>query len=70
MTQREVAEVLSVEPGTISKYESNLIEPNIGAIKTLAEIFEVSIDELLNDEESDFNIDEINVLQVLREQKK
>lgn len=68
MTQKEVAEILEVEPGTISKYELEMIEPNIESIKKLAEIFNVTIDELLKDEEK-FDITKVNILDVLREQK-
>ena len=68
MTQKEVAEILGVEPGTISKYELGMIEPNIESIKKLAEIFNVTIDELLKDEEK-FDVTKVNVLDVLREQK-
>lgn len=68
MTQKEVAEILDVEPGTISKYELGLTEPNIESIKKLAEIFNVTIDELLKDEEK-FDFSKINILEILREQK-
>ena len=44
MTQKEIAEILGVEPATVSKYESNMLEPNISALKKLSEIFEVSLD--------------------------
>ena len=47
MTQKDVAEVLEVEPGTISKYEKGIIEPNIDSIKKLAEVFNITVDELL-----------------------
>lgn len=67
MTQKDIAEILEVEPGTISKYESGMIEPNIESIKKLAEIFRITIDELLKDKKDD--ISEINVLNILREQK-
>ena len=33
MTQKDIAEILEVEPGTISKYESGMIEPNIESLK-------------------------------------
>ena len=69
MTQNEVAESLEVSPATISKYESGLLEPNIEALKRLAKLFEISIDELLKDEEENFDILNINVLDILREQK-
>ena len=68
MTQKDVAEILEVEPGTISKYESEIIEPNIESLKRLAETFNITVDELINDEEQ-FDVSKINVLEVLREQK-
>ncbi len=67
ITQAEVAEALGIKPATISKYESGLLEPNIEALKKLAELFEISVDELLK--EDTFDISKINILEVLREQK-
>lgn len=67
MTQAEVAEALGIKSATVSKYESGALEPNIEALKKLAELFDVSIDELLK--EDVFDIAKINVLEVLREQK-
>ena len=69
MTQNEIAEILGVKPATVSKYESGALEPNIESLKRLAELFEISIDELLNDQEDKFDISKINVLDILREQK-
>ena len=68
MTQKDIAEILGVEPATISKYEAGTIEPNIESLKRLAETFNVTVDELIKDEEK-FDITKINVLEVLREQK-
>ena len=68
MTQKDIAEILGVEPGTISKYEAGTIEPNIESLKRLAETFNITVDELINDKE-EFDISKINVLEVLREQK-
>ena len=68
MTQNDVADILNVSPATISKYESGALEPNIESLKRLAELFEISIDELLSDEK-EFDISKINVLDILREQK-
>ena len=51
MTQKEIAEILGVEPGTISKYESGMIEPNIESLKRLADTFNITVDELIKDEE-------------------
>ncbi len=67
MTQGEVAEILGVKAATISKYEAGTLEPNIESLKKLAELYEVSIDDLLK--EDDFDISKINILEVLREQK-
>ena len=47
MTQKDIAEILEVEPGTISKYESGIIEPNIESLKRLAETFNITVDELI-----------------------
>lgn len=69
MTQNEIANILDVSPATVSKYESGALEPNIESLKRLSELFEVSIDELLNDEEDKFDISKVNVLDVLKEQK-
>ena len=69
MTQNDLADILEVSAGTISKYESGTLEPSIESIKRLAELFEISIDELLNDEKEKFDISKINVLDILREQK-
>lgn len=69
MTQNEIANILNVSAATISKYESGILEPNIESIKKLAEIFEVTVDELLRDDKDNFDILKINVLDILREQK-
>lgn len=67
MTQGEVAEILGVKAATISKYETGTLEPNIESLKKLAELLDVSIDELVK--EDDFEVSKINILEVLREQK-
>lgn len=67
MTQGEIADILGVKSATISKYEAGTLEPNIESLKKLAELFEVSIDELLKEEK--FDVSQINILEVLREQK-
>lgn len=67
MTQVEVAEALGVKPATVSKYESGALEPNIESLKKIAEIFDVSVDELIK--EDNFDVSKINILEILREQK-
>ena len=47
LTQKDVAIKLGLEPAAISKYELDMREPNIEALKKLATIFNVSIDYLL-----------------------
>ena len=69
MTQNEIAEILDVSSATVSKYESGALEPNIESLKRLADLFEVSIDELLKDDEEKFDVSKVNVLDILREQK-
>ena len=64
MTQKDIAEVLGVEPGTISKYESGALEPNIESLKRLAEIFNVSVHKLIK--EDDFDISKINIFSCIR----
>lgn len=69
MTQKEIAEILAVEPATISKYENGIIEPSIDSLKKLSEVLEITIDKLLKDEDDKFDIEKINILEVLKEQK-
>lgn len=68
MTQNEIADILEVSTATISKYETGTLEPNIESLKRLAETFNITVDELIKDEEK-FDVSKINVLDVLREQK-
>ncbi len=46
-TQKDIATKLGVEPAAISKYELDMREPNIEALKKISTIFNVSIDYLL-----------------------
>ena len=69
MTQKEIAEILEVEPATISKYETGILEPNLKSLKKLAEIFEITVDELINTNTKKFDISKINILEILKEQK-
>ena len=61
MTQNYVADVLEVSPATISKYEAGMLEPSIESVKRLADLFEITIDELLRDE-SKFDISKFNMM--------
>ena len=45
-----------------------MIEPNIESLKRLADTFNITVDELIKDEDK-FDVSKINVLETLREQK-
>ena len=47
MTQLELAEQMGVTDKAVSKWERDLSFPDINSIPKLAEIFEVSVDELM-----------------------
>ncbi len=49
MSQNELAEKLYVSRKSVSKWETNRIMPNIDMVKKLAEIFSVSMEELLSE---------------------
>ena len=69
MTQKNIADILEVKEGTISKYESGKLEPNIDALKKLAKTFRITVDTLLMEEEEVYDFSNIDVLNALREQK-
>lgn len=47
MSQNQLAELLSLERSTISKYESGVNMPDIIILCAIADIFECSIDDLV-----------------------
>lgn len=51
MTQEQLAQQLYVSRTAISKWESGKGYPNIDSLKSIAELFSVSIDELLSSDE-------------------
>lgn len=50
MTQKELADKLFVTAQAVSRWENNEVEPSLNTIVILAEIFEVSVDELCGKE--------------------
>ena len=50
LSQEELAEKLNVTRQTISKWELGQTKPDIDKIKEMSELFEVSVEELINDE--------------------
>ena len=65
MTQLELAEKMGVTDKAVSKWERDLSFPDINSIPKLAEVFEVSVDELMQvktetkENMSKYKIDEI-----------
>ncbi|MCP3764061.1 helix-turn-helix transcriptional regulator [Domibacillus sp. A3M-37] len=55
LTQRELAEKISVSPQVISNWERNYTNPDHADVKKLSEIFECSTDYLLGTSDSHFN---------------
>lgn len=47
-TQDELGEMLNVTKANISKYENDKIEPNLATLSKLADIFDTSIDYLID----------------------
>ena len=61
LTQESLAEKLNISRQSISKWEQGINEPNIQTLKELCLIFQVSIDELVDDDkEVVLSIDEKN----------
>lgn len=47
MSQKELAEALSLKSSAISKYEKGLTQPTLATLIKIAEVFRVSVDYLL-----------------------
>ena len=52
MTQKQVADLLQVVESCYANWEQGRTEPNIGMLRKLCAIFNVSCDELINGEEN------------------
>ena len=50
LTQEQLAEKLGVTRQSISKWEGDLVKPEIEKLKAMAKLFEVSLDDLISDE--------------------
>ncbi|MFA6625015.1 MAG: helix-turn-helix transcriptional regulator [Bacilli bacterium] len=64
LTQKELGDKLFVTSQAISRWEQNLVEPSIQTIKKMASIFEISVDQLLGQE------DKAEVKEEIKEEKK
>jgi len=56
-TQEDVAEQLGVSRQTIAKWENNESIPDVLSAAKLAELFDVSLDEMLSEETMDFGLE-------------
>ena len=54
-TQKFIADMLNVSFQTVSKWENDENEPDIGTLSKLARLFECTVDYLVNEEETDRN---------------
>ena len=53
LTQKDLADQLHVTFQTISKWESDLNEPDIATLKELAKLYDCSVDYLINEDEEE-----------------
>ena len=56
ITQKSLADSLSVTPQAVSRWENDLVEPDVNTIKELATVLEVSVSKLLNSESEPTNV--------------
>lgn len=50
LTQQQLADTIKLSKANVSKYEADLVEPNLDTLRLLSEFFNVSIDYLLGQE--------------------
>lgn len=50
LTQEQLSKLSNVDRISISKYERNVAKPSFNALRKLATVLEVSVDELMGDE--------------------
>lgn len=64
LTQQALADVLFVTPQAVSRWETNQVEPNIETLRQLAEMFGVSLNQLILDDATGSEIEVAAVSQV------
>ncbi|MFI3132956.1 helix-turn-helix transcriptional regulator [Staphylococcus warneri] len=55
MTQEDLCQKLNTTRQTISKWEKNMIEPDINTLLKLSNIFDISLNELITGEKDSIN---------------
>ena len=61
LTQKELADQLYVSFQTVSKWESDLNEPNLSTIRQIAKLFDCSLEYLINEDENQLRIEKSEV---------
>lgn len=71
LSQKELAQRLGIATSTLGMYETDKREPNINMLKALANIFDITIDYLVNDEEipHSVSIDNPNTIYTYKNQQ-
>lgn len=68
MTQEDLCQKLNTTRQTVSKWEKNMIEPDINTLLKLSNIFDISLNELITGEKDSINNSrEMNVWEFLSE---
>ena len=62
LSQREVAKLLGVGQTTYNRYETGQREPNLETLKKISQLFDISVDYLLNNESITDAIDLIHFI--------
>lgn len=62
LSQKELADALNVSPQAVSRWENDEVEPDISTLNKLSEIFNVSVDELINGVKEKKDLDEPTVV--------
>ena len=70
MTQEEVSKYLNIARSTYNGYEQNISEPTIETLSKLADLYEVSLDQLVGREYKDdigyLTFDQKNIVMVIK----
>ena len=70
MTQEEVSKYLNIARSTYNGYEQNISEPTIETLSKLADLYEVSLDQLVGREFKDdigyLTFDQKNIVMVIK----
>ena len=61
MTQKELASLLYVSDKAISRWEKDITKPDIQTLSEMANIFHITLDQLVNIEQPDISSDLTNI---------